>query len=295
MITNEIKKQIVEALEKGRENFTGSQAKYAVSIGINKAIYSRILKGYYENVLSEPKWISLARRAGISLNADREWKKADTPVFGYITTQLEKCQQDSNCSLLCDMSDIGKTFSARHYAKSHKNAVYVDCSQVKTKSKFIRQIAREFGVDHKGSYDNVYEDLVFYLKTLDRPLIILDEAGDLDYKAFLEIKALYNAIEYQCGIYMMGADGLKAKMEHRINGKVVGYTEIFSRFNKKYNTALDRDSDKREKEMAVTAAMIIKANAPAGTNIKEVINRSMSDGNMPSLRRIYTELSKLEA
>lgn len=295
MITNEIKKQIVEALEKGRENFTGSQAKYAVSIGINKAIYSRILKGYYENVLSEPKWISLARRAGISLNADREWKKADTPVFVYITTQLELCRKESNCSLLCDMSDIGKTFSARYYAKSHKNTVYVDCSQVKTKSKFIRQIAREFGVDHKGSYDNVYEDLVFYLKTLDRPLIILDEAGDLQYEAFLEIKALYNAIEYQCGIYMMGADGLKAKMEHRINGKVVGYSEIFSRFNKRYNTALEDDKEKRERDLTITAAMIIKANAPAGTNIRLIINKSMGKDNIPSLRHIYTELSKLEA
>jgi len=295
MITNEIKKQIVEALEKGRENFTGSQAKYAVSIGINETVYNRILKGHYEKILSEPKWISLARRAGISLTAEREWKKADTPVFEYITTQLEKCQQDSNCSLLCDMSDIGKTFSARYYAKTHKNAVYVDCSQVKTKSKFIRQIAKEFGVDHKGGYDNVYEDLVFYLKTLDRPLIILDEAGDLEYKAFLEIKALYNAIEYQCGMYMMGADGLKAKMECRINGKTQGYAEIFSRFNKRYNTVLDIDSEKRDNEMSVTAALIIRANAPAGTNIKDVISRSIGDDKIPSLRRIYTELSKLEA
>jgi len=38
-----------------------------------------------------------------------------------------------------------------------------------------------------------YEDLVFYLKTLPYPLIIFDEAGDLQYDAFLEIKALWNA------------------------------------------------------------------------------------------------------
>ena len=69
------------------------------------------------------------------------------------------------------MPNIGKTFTARYYVQSHKNAVYIDCSQVKTKLKLVRKIAAEFGVDSKGKYSDVYEDLVYYLRSMDTPLI----------------------------------------------------------------------------------------------------------------------------
>lgn len=105
------------------------------------------------------------------------------------------------------MPNIGKTFTAKAYVKQHKHAVYVDCSQVKTKLKLIRYIAKEFGVTSNGRYSDVYEDLVAYLRTIDTPLVILDEAGDLQYEAFLELKALWNATERCCAWYMMGADG----------------------------------------------------------------------------------------
>lgn len=294
MISNEVKKQIVDALVEQKANFAGNDTQYALSLGINKAVWNRIQKSDFDKVLSEAKWTGLARRAGISLKAEREWQKADTPVFQFITTQLEKCQNKSLCSLLCDMSDIGKSFTARYYAKTHKNAIYVDCGQVKSKQKFIRYIAKEFGVDNTGKYSDVYEDLVFYLKTLDRPIIILDEAGDLQYEAFLELKALYNAVEYQCAFYMTGADGLRAKMERAIDNKKVGYAEIFSRFGKKYGIVVPENKEAREAFLSTTAAMIIAANAPSGTNIKKTLLSTMGEDNVPSLRRIYTEFSKVE-
>ena len=63
-------------------------------------------------------------------------------------------------AILCDMPNIGKTFTAKAYVKQHKHAVYVDCCQVKTKLKLIRYIAKEFGVTSNGRYSDVYEDLV---------------------------------------------------------------------------------------------------------------------------------------
>ena len=65
---------------------------------------------------------------------------------------------------------------------------------------------------------------------LEQPLVVLDEAGDLDYNAFLELKELWNATQGECAWYMMGADGLRAKIESGIAHKKVGYAEIFDRF-----------------------------------------------------------------
>jgi DNA transposition AAA+ family ATPase len=292
MITQEFKSRILEKLAVQRELFTGSDVKFSISIGVNNAQYSRIKHGDTEKVLSSSQWISLARRLGVSLRDVPEWKTANTPVYQFITAQLEVIQDRSMSAILCDLSDIGKTYTAKRYAGSHRNAVFVDCSQVKTKQKLIRYIAKELGVESTGKYSEVYEDLVYYLKTLASPLIILDEAGDLSYEAFLEIKALWNATELSCGWYMMGADGLKEKIRRAIDGKKVGYTEIFSRFGKRYGKVVPVAKEEGEKMLQASAAMIIKANAGAGMDVNRLLKSTLGEDNIPSLRRIYKELSK---
>lgn len=293
MITENNKKEIVAAMKENRAVFGGSDMKYAKTLGISASQYSRIMRGETERILSDANWTSIARRLGVELAGRIKWNVAETPVYRYISTQLERCQAESLSALLCDCSDIGKTFTARAYVRLHTNAVYVDCSQVKTKTQLIRYIAKEFGVGYTGRYADVYEDLVFYLKTLPKPLIILDEAGDLQYEAFLEIKALWNATEGFVGYYMMGADGLREKISRSIDALKVGYTEIFSRFGKRYLKALPREREERDKMLYETAVMIIKANG--GTDADALYRRTIGADGMPSLRRIYKEIMKLNA
>jgi hypothetical protein len=296
MITVELKGKILEALGENRKMFGGSDAKYAVSLGINNAQYSRIKRGDTERVLSDAAWITLARRLGVSLSGAPEWKTASTPVFRFITAQLTLCQEKSTSLLLCDMSDIGKTYTAVHYAKTHRNVVYADCSQVKSRSKLVRYIAKSFGVGSTGLYRDVYDDLVFYVKTLPAPLIILDEAGDLEYEAFLEVKALWNATELACGWYMMGADGLHEKIRRSIDMKRVGYTEIFSRFGRRYGRVTSSAAGERARMLTESAAMIIRANAvETGTDAGKLLRKTVGDDGIPSLRRIYRELAKISA
>ncbi|MHB9005067.1 MAG: AAA family ATPase, partial [Coriobacteriia bacterium] len=251
-------------------------------------VYSRMMAGETDKILSDANWISLARLMSISLKNEVIWKTAETPVFQYITEQLLKCQNDSISSILCDAADIGKTYTAKIFVKTHVNAVYVDCSQVKSKQKLIRFIAKEYGVGHTGRYNDVYADLVFYLQSIPNPIIILDEAGDLDYSAFLELKALWNATERCCGWMMMGADGLKEKIRRAIDCKKVGYTEIFSRYGNRYQRVTPEGKQDYEKFVKLQSALIIKANAPAEVDMQKLIHKT--DG---SLRRIYTEISKL--
>ena len=292
MVTNEYKEKILAELAVRRANFDGSDARFAATLGIGSAQYSRIKRGDTAGVLADEKWISIARRLGVGLTDAPAWQTAETPVFKYITAQLEMCQTNSLSAMLCDLTDIGKTYTARQYVKTHRNAVYVDCSQVKTRQKLLRGIAREFGVGSTGRLADVYNDLVFYLKTLDRPLVILDEAGDLSYEAFLEIKALWNATEHCCGYYMMGADGLSEKIRRAIDNKKVGYAEIFGRFGKRYGKVVPTAREEAERFLQLTAAMIIKANAGADTDVNRLLRRLMGEDNTPSLRRINIELSK---
>ena len=287
MITNDIKIRIIDAIKANRENYP-SDAKHAAALGINTAVYSAVKNGQTDKVLSDASWIAIARRLDVELRSKIEWKAAKTPTYLYIMAQLEFSQNSCTSGILCDIPNIGKTFTARLYASSHKNAVYIDCSQVKTKLKLIRKIAKEFGVNSNGRYSDVYDDLVFYLRSIDQPLIILDEAGDLQYEAFLELKALWNATERCCAWYMMGADGLKEKINRSIECKKVGYTEMLSRYGDRYSKVTPDDGKEREKFLREQAHIVAKLNAPEGTDIKAIVLKTQG-----GLRRVYTEIEKL--
>lgn len=233
MISNEIKTKINEAIKANRELYP-SDAKHASSLGINSAQYSRIKKGELERVIADSKWISLARHLNVQLNQKRKWVTVKTETFVYINLQLTECQERCMSSIFVDYAGIGKTHTAKYYCSRNANAVYIDCSQVKTKQKLVRKIAQEFGVNHTGRYADVYAELVYYIANMTTgrpPLIVLDEAGDLDYPAFLELKSLWNATEGVCGWYMMGANGLRKKIDDCKDLNKVGYEEIFDRFD----------------------------------------------------------------
>lgn len=288
MITKEIKQKITAAIAAARANYP-SDAKHAASLGITTSVYSAVKNGQTERVLSNANWISIARKLGVSLRGEMEWKTGRTATFEFIMAQLELCQSSSLSGILCDMPNIGKTYTARHYVKTHANAVYIDCSQVKTKLKLVRKIADEFGVDSKGRYADVYDDLVYYLRGIDTPLIILDEAGDLSYEAFLELKALWNATERCCAWYMMGADGLKEKINRSIECKKVGYTEMLSRYGDRYSKVTPDDSKERQRFLMEQAQVVARVNAPAGADPGQIARKSGG-----GLRRVYTEIEKLK-
>ncbi len=288
MITTEIKQKITAAIAAHRANYP-SDAKHAAALGITTSVYSAVKNGQTERVLSEGAWISIARKLGVNLRGEMEWKAARTATFEFVSAQLEFCQQSSLSGILCDLPNIGKTFTARHYIKTRPNAVYIDCSQAKTKLKLIRAIAREFGVNARGRYADVYDDLVYYVRSIDRPLIVLDEAGDLQYEAFLELKALWNATERCCAWYMMGADGLKAKMTRSIEAQKVGYTEMLSRFGDRYARVTPDDGRERELFLREQARVVAKVNAPEGTDIGTIVRKTAG-----GLRRVYTEIEKIK-
>jgi len=288
MITTEQKQRILGAIAANRSNYP-SDAKHAASLGISTSVYSAIKNGQTEKALSEANWITIARRLGVDLRGGIEWKAARTATFDFISTQLEACQKSGLSAILCDIPNIGKTFTARYYVKCHPIAIYIDCSQVKSKQKLVRRIATEFGVGGNGRYCDVYEDLVYYLRSIDTHLVILDEAGDLQYDAFLELKAMWNATERCCAWYMMGADGLKAKINRSIECKKVGYTEMLSRYGDRYSKVTPDDGKEREKFLRDQADAVARVNAPEGTDIAALV-RKTSGG----LRRVYTEIEKLK-
>lgn len=280
-INNEFKARVIEAISATRCNYD-SDAKHAKVLGITASVYANIKQGKTEGQLSDANWLKLARL----LNVTTEWITGETPTYIHITSQLSNCQRSSIGSIFCDVAGIGKTHAARAYASSHKNAVCVDCSQVIAPQDIIRLIARSFGLDYKGRFKDVYELLVRYLQGVHKPLIILDEAGDLENTAFRLVKKLWNATEKQCGWYLLGADGLKERWERARRCRTVGYAEMFNRFGETYQSVVPLDPDEKKAFHLAQVKIVATLNTPAGLDVKRVI------AGAKNLRRIPTEIAK---
>lgn len=88
---------------------------------------------------------------------------------------------------------------------------------------------------------------------------------------------------------MMGADGLKAKINRSIECKKVGYTEMLSRYGDRYSKVTPDDCKEREKFLKDQASVVAKVNAPEGADIATLVRKSGG-----GLRRVYTEIEKLK-
>jgi hypothetical protein len=289
-IETELKKKVLEAIVADKLTFAGSEAQHAKSLGINGSVYSQLKNGKNDAaLLSKAAWITLARRFDIAIGSQMTFTTANTTVYETIATQMQFCAENSLSAVFCDESDIGKTHTAKEVVKRTRNAVYIDCSYYKTKQLLVRAIAQSYGIDSAGSYHECKSNLVYYIKTLDRPLIVLDEFGDLVYEAFLEIKALWNATEGACAWYALGADGLKVKIERGRNGKKVGFTEFFRRFGNRYQSVVPAGKDDKHAFKTNLVVAFLKANLPAGADIQKILPRCNN-----SLTRAKIEVLKFK-
>lgn len=285
----EVIAQIIERIKVDRNRFT-TNARHAHYLGMSVPVYSQIMNGDTEHKLSEPAWRNVAFKLGVDWTQDTGWKIVKTPTFEYVMAQLEACQRRSLSGILCDIPNIGKTVAAKYYAQHNPNVAYIDCSEYKTKDRMLRQIAKEFGIPSSGSYYKVYDQVVFNIRAMERPLVILDEAGDLYHEAYLELKALWNATENCCGWYQMGADGLQKKIERRIDSKRVGYAEIFSRYGDNFKRVTPKEAAECKEFLLHQSRMIAKANAREGQNYEKIARKSGNSG-----RRVRSLITKPEA
>lgn len=287
-ITAETKEEIYLALYNRRKLFDGSTGHFAKMWGLSNNVWNRMHNGEREGLLTDSKWILLAQELDVPIDS-RTWKLAKTDVFNVIEEEILWCKAYSKARICVDECGIGKTFTARYLSRTIKNCFYIDSSQAKTVRQFIKLFAKQVGADQQGTFYEIKSSIKAVIKSMPKPIIIVDEAGDLEYKAFLELKELWNATEGYAGWYMMGADGLRAKIERGINNQTVGYAEIFSRFSEKFTTIVPRDRQMRNLFYKKLISDVLSANNCPTEEISKITKRCLSNdsgGYIGGLRRV---------
>lgn len=296
-ISNEHKEMILTALLGQRENFDGTDTMFAKQYGIPNSTFSQLKGGKREGLLRTAQWLDIGRRLNVSLN-DRKWNIVRTDVYTTIEEEIMFCKRYSKSMMFVDECEIGKSFTAKHLSRKLKNCFYIDCSRHKTKNQLIRAIANAIGVDSTGRSSDVMENVIYYLNYLPEPIIILDEFGDVNHNAVLLIKALWNGTENQCAWYLMGADGLREKIERGKRYKKVGYAEVFSRFSSNFSKAVPTGKEDRQHFYSDLIGSVLKANLKDQSKYDEILRKCLvsdSTGRTGGLRRLESLIILHEA
>lgn len=290
---NEIAALLLQKYE--RSGFS-SLAKYAVSIGLTDTDLSNLKTKKWEQspqLIGVQKWVKIARIVNYQKNQGLKWVTAQTEVYNYITGQLKICQSRSIAAMFVDDAGIGKTYTAKEYADTHRNAFYVDCSRSPKKTEFIRSFAQAVGVESQGKLSEVLDTAIYALSQMDSPLVILDEAGDLEHPSLLLFKRIYNSLEDICGFYLMGADGLREKIENGIRYKKLGYVELYSRLGKRFSTCLPIDNiTAKRSTLRNMARAIAEANGLDLDQATAVENKMTSPSGVGDMRKAKREILK---
>jgi hypothetical protein len=232
MITPEFKKKVLAALLEDREMYPDlSDARYAQKINVNASVFSQLKNGKTEKLASVDFWVDQAYRLNVSINK-KQWNVARTAVYVEIEEQIKFCKDNGKAVVVIDECGVGKTFCTKHILKSIKNGYYIDCSQAKTKSQFIRYLAKTLGIDPTGKLFDLKQKIKYYINIMNDPIIALDDAGYVDNNVFIEIIEIWNATN--CGWLMLGDDSLETKITNGRDRKKVGYRALFSRFSEEY-------------------------------------------------------------
>lgn len=296
-ITADYKSKVIDALTDQRQRYGGSDEAFSRSMDINPAIYNRLKKGEREKVLSEAKWLMLGRVLGVTLRKSK-WLPVETDVFLQIREEVLICKEIPASRIFVDNCGIGKTFTAKYLSKTEKNTFYIDCTQCRKRTAFIRAMARTIGVDVKGTLEDIKENTKYYLSLLEKPIIIIDEAGALDKDALGLLQEYWNATEDVCGWYLMGANALRNKISRGVSADRDYFAELFSRFSEKFSDIVPKEESAKyafyEKLIRDVLTVNIKDKSKLNTLVKKCLVKN-DDGYISGLRRAKTLLQLHDA
>ena len=292
-LTEDYKVKVLAALTEARERYDGSVTNFAKKYGINKSVYSGLKKGDTDKKISPGKWLELGRQLGVSLN-ERNWNMARTDVFNMIEEDVLFCKEFSKSMMFVDECAIGKTYSARYLSRTLKNCFYIDATQCRQERTLIRAIAKAVGGEPEGTLEEIKESAKYILNILPHPIVIIDEAGALSYSSLLLLHEFWNGTQDCCGWYLMGADGLRTKLQKgKGTSKKQSYKELFSRFSSKYNHIVPDAPDDREAFFRNLIESVLAVNIKDKRKINKIVNMCLATDSQEAetgLRRAETLL-----
>lgn len=197
---------------------------------VSAATVSNIIGGKW-NLIGEKMW----QRLEAQLVRHEGWQIFSTTAYRDMSLYLGIAQEESRVIWVAAPAGIGKSTAAGSYAALHRNVFRMTCSSDMGKTDFVHELAALVGVRSGGlSVRGAFSEILRHLVTLDRPLLVFDEADKLSDRVMLYFISIYNALEDRCGIVFLSTDAIRNRIRNGVLKGKAGYDELESRICRSY-------------------------------------------------------------
>lgn len=273
-MTHPEKIQTVEAIERMIAQ-KGSQNALANSMnGVSSATLSQMRNHKWESI-ADDMWRKVAAQLGVSSDV---WTFAETRNSADLLQFFTDSKNHALVLAITGKAGAGKTETAKKFEAENKNVFMLSCNEYWDKRWFLRELLGKMGKDHAGmTMPEMMHKAVQLLKSIEKPMIILDEADKLADNVLLFFITLYNELENHCGIVLMATHFLEKRIRRGVATEKKGYREIYSRVGLRFIEL--------EETSYLDIEKVCKANGMDDTQAIRAIAKD-SDGDVRRVRRL---------
>lgn len=231
-MTDSDKKEIQKLL-KDRVSEFSSQRKALMTLNdVSEATGIQVLKGNWESI-SDSMWRNIGKQVGF--NSKGSWRFVPIVASKQLANILDDAGESGNTYAVVANAGGTKTFTSAHYAKKDTNTFHIQCSEYWNRKTMLGEILSAMGKDNLGySVAEMMEQIVKTVMPLDEPKIVVDEFDKLSDSLKYFFISLYNRLDGNCGLVIMGTDFMQKQIEQGVRKNKKGFKEIFSRIGRKF-------------------------------------------------------------
>lgn len=226
-MTNENKLKIVEELKALSQK--DSQNRVAKKAGISSATISQMINKNWD-LIKDEMW----RKVQVNLHLDFLWQTANTQNLQSIVQMLGGVQANSMSIAISQSAGIGKSHSYKYYTRQQKNVILVECKNYWTKRTYVKNLMSSSGLEVFGTTEELIERFIDYVKGLEKPLVIIDQADKLKDPSLDLFMDFYNELDGHCGFLLSGVPALEKRILKGVQKDKIGYCELYSRIGRKF-------------------------------------------------------------
>ena len=240
---NQVKKQIVEAAKSYASENGLVQESIADLAGINIGYVNAMWQGNFSikgkeegksTIIKDLYFKKVAKAVGFDYE-QRYWGLVETPQYLEIYTELADAKNKGYMKMIIGETGCGKTFTVDKFVKDFPANVYkITVSNLYTIDDIINELCEKVGVNvtrgRVGRLKRVSDKLKNMQLNNQKPVVIIDEAENLQKPALKMMKSLYDSIKNYCSIVLIGTDQLINKLDALSEKNEDGIPQFCRRF-----------------------------------------------------------------
>lgn len=222
--------------------------------GVSQAYLSAMLNGKHsvgadggkQTDIADKWYYKLADVVGVRVEKEY-WKTIVTRQMRQIITEMGQAKKLGHMSTIICNTGLGKTYVMERFVNENPKHTYIfTVNSLVRLHDVVNGLTQALGLEMKGSKALKMARIVMKLRDIKRsggqPVIILDEAENMEHSLLKMIKGLFDGVVGYASLILIGTDQLEANMLRAKNQNMQGGPQFYSRFKasiKKISAVVD--------------------------------------------------------